>query len=263
MKPLLWVVFVGVLIFLLAPLLVVIPVSLSPKTIPEFPPSGVSLQWYKDFFGDKQWLDAAWLSFRLAATVAAFSTLLAVVAGFALVRFVVRGKALMRALILSPLIVPTIITAVALFDILSHLRLRGTFLGLALGQTVIAFPYGVIIVENALRQFDVTLEEAAITLGASPLVTFRRITLPLIAPSVFASIVIGFVVSWDEVVVALFVSGPTHQTLPVRMFDFIQTQIRPTLAAISTLLVLAVVTVIVLDQLVGFFRRSRAAVRVR
>jgi ABC-type spermidine/putrescine transport system permease subunit II len=256
-KSLLWVLFVGVLVFLLLPLIVVIPVSFSPQTLPQFPPSGLSLRWYKDFFGDPSWLSAAWLSLRLALTVAALSTVIAFTSALALVRFLPGRQSWLRALILSPLIVPSIITAIALFDVLSRFRLRGTFTALVIGHTILAFPFGVFIVEGALRQFDVTLEEAAMSLGASQLVAFRKVTLPLIAPSLFAAAVIGFITSWDEVVVALFVGGVSHQTLPMRMFEFLRTEIRPTIAAVSSLLIVAVILVILGDQVVGRLRRRR------
>ncbi len=257
MRVVLYIVFVGVLIFLFLPLIVVIPISFNPGTVLRFPPDGISLRWYNDFFGDQRWLDAAWLSLRLGITVAILATVLALGAAVALTRFVTVGKPLLRALILSPLIVPLIVTSIAVFEVFNELGLLRSFWGLVLAHTILALPFGVIIIESALRNVDVTLEEAAMSLGASRLVAFRRITVPLIAPGLFGAAVIAFITSWDEVVMVLFVGGARNQTLPVRMFQFLETQIRPTIAAISTLLIVALLIALVLRQLLILRQRRR------
>jgi putative spermidine/putrescine transport system permease protein len=251
----LWIFFFGVLFFLLLPLIVVIPISFNPGTMLRFPPAGLSLRWYEDFFGDEAWRQAASLSVRLGLTVAVLASIVGVPAAVALARMVTRGKTILRALVLFPLIVPLIITAIAFFDVFSRMRLVRTFSGLVLAHTILAVPYVVIIMESALESFDVSLEEAAVSLGASRLMAFCKVTLPIVLPSLFASALFAFMTSWDDVVIVLFLGGADNRTLPLRMFEFLQTSVRPTIAAISSLLVLAMVLVLVTYQLMS--RRQR------
>lgn len=262
-KIALWVVFFGVLFFLILPILIVIPLSFNPGTILRFPPDGVSLRWYEDFFGDKRWRDVAWLSVRLGVTVAIVATAIGLAAAVALTRYVTFGKTLLRTLVLSPLIVPVIVSAIAVFDIFNQLGLLRTFQGLVLAHTILAVPFAVIIIESALRNYDIALEEAAMSLGASRVTAFRKITMPLIAPSLFASALFAFITSWDEVVMVLFVGGATKQTLPRRMFEFLTTEIRPTIAAISAMLIFALLAVLILYLLMGVWQgwRLRRALR--
>lgn len=253
----LWLFAMGVIVFLLAPLIVVIPVSFEPGTVPKFPPSGVSARWYEDLVNDQRWRDAAWLSIRLGVSVAVLSTLIGLMAAVALTRFVRFGKTLLRTLVLSPLIVPLIVSAIAMFDITLKLGLARTFWGLMIAHLVLAQPFSVVILENALRSVDVSLEDAATSLGASRLSAFRKVTLPLIGPAVVGSLLFAFITSWDEVVVVLLVGGAHHQTLPVRMFEFVSTQVRPTVAAISSLLILGLFLVIAVTQLIDMRRAWR------
>jgi len=235
----LWVLTVAVLAFLIFPLVVVIPESFSPSAVLQFPPASLSLRWYRDFFGDPDWLRSLWLSIKLGIAVAILSTLLGLGTAVAMVRFVKYGKGLIRALALSPLIVPVIVTAIALFDIMTRLDLVGSFWGLLLSHTVLALPFPVFILENALKSVDPNLEDAAVSLGASRIKAFYKVTMPLIAPSIFGAALFAFLASWDEVVIVLFVGGALLQTLPVQMFQFLTTEVRPTIASASTLLIAA------------------------
>ncbi len=257
-RILLWLYLLGVFAFLLLPLLVVVPVSFTAGTIIKFPPDGFSLRWYEDYFDGRFWLDATWLSFRVGLATAVFATALGAVTALALTRYLKFGASLIRLLVLSPLIVPVVITSVAVFDIYNQTGLRNTFWGLVLGHTILALPYTVIIIESALKNFDVNLEDAAVSLGASRLTAMRKITLPLIAPSLFGGAVFAFVVSWDDVVLALWIGGGDNITLPRRMFEFMATQVRPTTAAISTLLFGGLLAVVITMQLIGLVR-SRLA----
>ncbi|MEX2236031.1 MAG: ABC transporter permease [Dehalococcoidia bacterium] len=258
----LWAVFGLVLTFLFLPLVVVIPISFTPGTVIQFPPDGLSLRWYRDALEDERWRQALWVSVRLGISVAVVTTVLGLGAALALTRFVSHGKTFIRTLVLAPLIVPVIITSIAVFDIFTRTGLARTFLGLVIAHTIIAVPFAVIILESALRRFDVSLEEAAISLGASPLGAFCRITLPILAPALLASLVFSFVTSWDEVVLVVFLGGATNQTLPLRMFEFLESNIRPTVAAISTALILATIGGILAyyssTTAVGMLRRWRA-----
>jgi ABC-type spermidine/putrescine transport system permease subunit II len=254
----LWALTAGVLIFLVFPLVVVVPESFSPSAILQFPPASLSLRWYRDFFSDPSWLDSLWLSIELGLAVAALATLLGLGAAVAMVRFLSVGKGPIRALALSPLIAPVIVTAIGLFDIMTRLDLVGTFPGLLLSHTVLALPFPVFILESALMAVDPNLEDAAVSLGASRLRAFWKVTVPLILPSLLGAALFAFLASWDEVVIVLFVGGALLQTLPVQMFQFLTTEVRPTIAAASTMLIAALLLALLGSRMVG--RRRRTAV---
>ncbi|MFT3852741.1 MAG: ABC transporter permease subunit [Ilumatobacteraceae bacterium] len=231
----------AVLLFLLLPLLVVVLVSFTNVTYLRFPPPGWSLRWYREVFRDPVWVDAALLSLRIALGTTVITTLIGTMAAFGLERGRRRGRsAFLRALFILPIIVPSILIGASLFDLESRLRISGTTLGYVIGHTIIALPVVIIIVSIALRNADASLELAARSLGASPLAAFRRITLPMIAPAVGAAAVFAFLASWDEVVIAMFVSG-FDKTLPVTIFLTLNQQLRPTIAAVATLLMAALV----------------------
>ncbi len=246
-----------VLAFLIIPLLVVIPISFNPGTVLQFPPKGISLRWYHDFLQDERWLRALWLSLRLAFSVSILATTIGLLTALALTRFVKRGKALFRALLLTPLIFPAIVVGIAMFDVFNTVGLVRTFAGLVVAHTILAIPYAVLTIESGLKRVSTDLEDAAVSLGASRLQAFRRITLPMIVPSLVAAAVFSFVISWDEVVLVVFISGARQQTLPLRMFEFLQTEIRPTLAAISALLIVALFCALTASQLVQFLRGKK------
>jgi putative spermidine/putrescine transport system permease protein len=260
-----WAFAIVVLFFLLSPLIVVFPVSVTGGQIARFPPEGLSFRWYADFFSDPYWMTAVRLSFELGASVAVLSTLLGLVTGLAMTRFVPRSLVLLvRVVVLAPMIVPLIVSAIAIFLMMAHLHMVSTFLGLLIAHTILAVPYSVIVIENGFLHLDLTLEEAARTLGASRLTTFRWVTLPLILPSVVGSAVFAFITSFDEVVVVLLVGGASFQTLPVKMFVFLENEFRPTPAVVSSLLILGLVAAQLAARLLRFRQgwRRRQALRL-
>ena len=233
-----------VLLFLIGPLLILVPSSFSSAQYLKFPPPGLSLQWYDRFLGRPEWLSSLLLSLRVALMSTAITTVLGVLTSLALVRGRFRGKGLVYGIILAPMIVPTIITAIAVYFLFSRLDMVGSPFAMALGHTVIALPLVVIIVSATLQSFDVRLEQAAIGLGASPLRAFSQITLPLIAPGVVTAALFAFLTSFDELLIPLLLSGTTSQTLPVRMWNSVLMQIEPTIAAVSTFLIGVAVVVL-------------------
>ncbi len=233
-----------VLLFLIGPLLIIVPISFSSAQYLKFPPPGLSLQWYDRFLGRPEWLSSLLLSLRVALMSTAMTTVLGVLTSLALVRGRFRGKGLVYGIILAPMIVPTIITAIAVYFLFSRLDMVGSPFAMALGHTVIALPLVVIIVSATLQSFDVRLEQAAIGLGASPLRAFLQITLPLIAPGVVTAALFAFLTSFDELLIPLLLSGTTSQTLPVRMWNSVLMQIEPTIAAVSTFLIGVAVVVL-------------------
>lgn len=229
-----------ILAALLLPLVVVIPISFSSARYLQFPPPGFSLQWYARFFGSEAWIGATIVSLRVAIA----STVLALGLGTALAFSVTRGRFWGRTLIerigIGPMIVPHIVIAIALYGIFARLGLTGNELGLVLAHTVLAIPFVLTVMSAALKTVDPALEQAAMSLGTSQVGAIWRVTLPLVTPGLISASILAFLSSFDESVVALFLSG-TRRTLPKQMFDNIQNEIDPTVAAVSVLQIALVV----------------------
>lgn len=238
-----------VLLFLLLPIAIVFPLSLSSDSYLSFPPPGFSIRWYLAFFDSRSWTSAALVSIEVAVPVTLLSALLGTPAAIGLKRGHFPGKRVVNALVLSPLIVPGIIVAIGTYFIYARYGLVGNPVALVLGHTCIAVPFVVINVSSALQGVDARLEQAALSLGASPFGTFRQVTLPLIAPGILAGAVFAFITSFDELLIALFLSGTDAVTLPRRMFDEIRYDIDPTIAAVSSLLILTTTGLMVAAEL--------------
>jgi putative spermidine/putrescine transport system permease protein len=247
-----------VLVYLVLPIVVVVPLSFSSGLYLSFPPPGFSLRWYARFFADPAWTASLWLSVWVGLTVMVLSVLLGTPAAFALVRGRFRGARLINAFILTPVIVPGIIVAVGVYFFYARIGLVGTPIGLILAHTCLAVPFVVINVSATLYGFDARLEHAAMSLGATPWRTFRTITLPLIRPGVLAGAVFAFITSFDELLVALFVSGSSAVTLPRRMWQQIRFNIEPTIAAVSTLMIVFTTLLLLSAELL---RRRSARLR--
>ncbi len=222
--------------------------SFSASRYLRFPPPGLSLQWFRAYFGSAEWIDATLLSLEVALLTAVASTALGTLGAVGLVRvrhWIARG---LYALLLSPMIAPQIVTAIACYALFVKLRLVGSVAAIALAHTVLATPFVIVTVSAALARADERLEWAATGLGMSPLRAFLRITAPLIAPAIASGAVFAFITSFDEVVVALFLTGTAHPTLPRKMWDAVAMQIDPTLAAVSTVMVAMSVLVLLIGQ---------------
>lgn len=226
-----------VFIYLLFPILIVAPLSFSAGTYLSFPPSGFSLRWYENFFGRSDWLGSATLSIWIAGAVMALATALGTPAALALVRSDFRAKQLLTAFVVSPLIAPAIIVAIGVYFFYARLGVVGNPYALVLAHTCLAVPFVVVNVSATLQGFDERLEHAAMNLGATPWRTFWQVTFPIIRPGVLAGALFAFISSFDELVVALFISGTTAVTLPRKMWESIRFEIDPTIAAVSTILV--------------------------
>jgi putative spermidine/putrescine transport system permease protein len=233
-------------VWLLAPMLVVIPMSLTDRRSLGFPPSGWSLQWYERFFTEEQWHGALLTSVQIALLVTVLATGFGTAAAFALVRGRFPGKGAVNALLLAPLVVPVVIVAIAVFGVYLRWQLSGTVLGFVMAHTALALPFVIITVSASLRGFDRRLELAAANLGASPATTFRKVTLPLILPGVLSGALFAFITSFDEVVVALFLQSPDVRTLPVQMFTSVTREVDPTIAAASTMILVLTTALLVL-----------------
>lgn len=250
--------FFGV-VFLLAPLFIIVPLSFSSARYLTFPPPGVSLQWYERFLGDPNWLRSIWVSLQVAVFSSLLTVVVGVLAAFPLVRNEFRGKTIVYAVVLAPMIVPAIITAIALFFLFARLGLNGTVLAIAIGHAVVVLPIVIIIVSATLQNFDIRLEQAAMSLGAGRLRTFRKVTLPTIAPGIVSGALFSFLTSFDELIIPLFLGGPYAQTLSVRIWNSIMLEIEPTIAAVSTFLIAMAILVLVAAGLLRQRRPQRPA----
>ena len=224
-----------ILLVMIAPIVVVVLLSFSSASYLTFPPPAFGVRWYQGYLTSRDWLAATWLSIHVAVAVVALSTVLGTLAAMGLARLPWVARMLATGLILSPLIMPVIIVAIGLYYAFARFGLVGTPIGLVLAHTCLAVPFVVTSVGASLAGFDRRLEQAALSLGATPWGTFRQVTLPLIRPGVLVGALFAFITSFDELIVALFLSGSGAVTLPRRMWDDLRFAIDPTIAAVSTL----------------------------
>jgi len=224
-------------LFLVLPSLVVIPMSFNGSETLRFPPSNLSLIWYRAYFGRPAWTDATLHSFEIAVSVTVLATTIGTLAALGLVRGRVPFRRLVTILLLAPIVVPTIVSAVGMYGMLAPIGLVGTIPGVVVAHTVLALPFVIINVSAVLQRMDRQIEQAARSLGASSLRTFWLVTLPMISTGIAAGAVFAFITSFDEVVVALFISGVDAATLPVQMWSGLLFEINPIVASVSTMLI--------------------------
>jgi putative spermidine/putrescine transport system permease protein len=232
-------VFVGlVLVFLALPTFAVIPMAFSSAELLIFPPPGYSTRWFQTFFQRPEWYGAAINSFIIAVLTTCAATTIGTAAAVALARGGLRLKGAIGVFFMLPMMVPAIVTGVALYRSYAAWGLAGTIPGMVLAHTVVALPFVVINVSAVLNRMDWRLEQAARSLGANAFQAFLRVTLPIVKPGVMAGALFAFLTSFDEVVVALFMTGVNTVTLPVQMWMGIRFEINPIVAAVSVMLVL-------------------------
>ena len=240
----------SVLLFLLLPAFVVIPMSFGSSEYLKFPPVDFSLKWYAEFFGSAPWVGSLWLSIQVAVLTTLVSTVTGTMASLTLMRGSFPGKAIIHAVILSPMIIPVIIVAIAVYGLYAKMGLIGTRPGLVIAHTILAVPYVILIMTSNLDRFDLSLELASMNLGANRLQTFFFITLPLVLPGMITSAIFAFITSFDELVMANFISGIRGTTLPKRMFDGIRLDVSPLVASVSSMLIiLSILTILVIQSL--------------
>ncbi|PRY35692.1 ABC transporter permease [Umezawaea tangerina] len=246
-----------VVAFFILPTLFVIPMSFSSATTFQFPPPGFSWRLYENFFTNPVWLDSLGNSFLVASLTALLATTVGTAAAVALSRLDGKAARFARTVLMVPIVAPSIVVAVAVYISFLGWRLTGTVGGYVLAHTAIAVPYVLVSVTGALGGFDQRLLKASASLGASPLRSFVRVTMPLISRGILTGAIFAFIVSFDEVVIALFLRSPLFQTMPVQMYNSVTVEIDPTISAASSLMVLAVTIIFILPQLL----RGRAGRR--
>ncbi|TWB47387.1 putative spermidine/putrescine transport system permease protein [Rhizobium sp. ERR 922] len=236
--------------FLLLPILFIAALSFGSSQWLIFPPPSWTWRWYAELLSDPQWLASAWTSFKIASIVTVLSVLLGLVTSFGLVRGKFMFRDALKALFLTPMILPVVVFAVALYAFFLRIGLGGTLVGFVLSHLVLALPFSILSIAGALEGFDKSIEDAAVLCGASPLEAKIRVTLPAISHGLFSAAVFSFLTSWDEVVVAIFMASPTLQTLPVKVWATLRQDLTPVVAAASTLLILLTVMLMTLAAIV-------------
>ena len=250
-----------IFLFLILPIIIIIPLSFNVQPYFTFTPemlsldpAGYSLRWYEEFFASEVWMKSIKNSFSVAIASTILATTLGTLAALGLSRPEMPYRALIMSSLISPMIVPLIISAAGMFFFYSSVNLAGTFLGLILAHTALGIPFVVITVTATLSGFDYSLTRAAASLGASPRTVFFKIMLPLVTPGVVSGELFAFITSFDEVVVAIFIAGPEQRTIPLQMWGGIREQISPTILAVATILV--AISIMLLTVLELLRRRS-------
>ena len=228
----------GVL-YMLVPIALMLPLSLETGNILRFPSGGFSLRWYAEYFADDAWMASTIVSLKVAIGASAVATVLGTLAATGATKVSPAIRRVCMTLLLSPIALPTILIAVAIYGVYSTLHLVGSIAGLIAAHAVLTMPIVILNVSTALAALPPALEDAAASLGASPLRAFFGITVPLIARGIAAGAVLAFIISFDEVVIGMFLSGAQVVTLPKRMLDGVFYEITPMLAAVSSLLLFA------------------------
>lgn len=233
-----------IFLFLLAPILIMAPLSFNAepyftftRDMLTFNPDGYSLRWYQDLFSSDSWMRSIQNSFIIGIASTFLATTLGTLAALGLSRPQMPYKGLIMGILISPMIVPLIISAAGMFFFFSQINLAQTHIGVIFAHTALGTPLVVITVTATMVGFDHSLTRAAANLGASPTYTFFKVTMPLIAPGVISGALFAFITSFDEIVVVLFVAGVEQRTIPREMWSGIREQISPTILAVATLLV--------------------------
>jgi putative spermidine/putrescine transport system permease protein len=248
------------LLFLVLPILVIIPLSFSDSTFLVYPIPGFSLRWYDNLFHSSDWIRAAKNSFIVAPIATIIATVLGTLAAVGLNKADFFGKGVLMAVLISPMVVPVVVVGVGIYLFFAQIGLSDSYTGLILAHAALGAPFVVTTVSATLQGFDHNLVRASLSLGAGPLRTFFRVTLPVIAPGLISGALFAFATSFDDVVITLFVAGPVQTTLPRQMFTGIKENISPTIAALATILIVfSTCLLLVLEWLRG---RSKTAARI-
>jgi putative spermidine/putrescine transport system permease protein len=251
----------AVLLFLILPILVIIPLSFNSEPffsftqgMLRFDPDAYSLKWYEAVFNSANWLLAIRNSFFIGILATLIATVLGTLAAVGLSSESMPLRRSITALLLSPMIVPLIIVAAGMFFFYTRFNLVGTYAGLIIAHAALGVPFVIITVTATLTGFDRSLYQAALSMGASPIKAFRDVVIPLIRPGVISGALFAFVTSFDEVVLVLFLAGPEQRTIPRQMFSGLREQINPSILAVATLLIL--ISIVLLATLELLRRRS-------
>lgn len=253
------------LVFLMLPILIIIPLSFNAEpyfTFTEgmlaFEADAYSLEWYREILNDDKWILAIKNSFYIGFFATILATVLGTCAAIGLSNPNMPFQRIIMAILLSPMIVPLIITAAGMFFFYSQMNIAGTYIGVIVAHAALGTPFVIITVNAALAGFDYSLVRASMSLGAPPLMTFLKVVVPLIRPGVISGALFAFITSFDEVVVVLFLAGPEQRTIPRQMFSGLREQINPTILAVATLLIIISVLMLIMIE---YLRRRGESIR--
>lgn len=240
-----------ILLFLILPTVIVIPMSFSESQYLEFPPQEWSLRWYRNYFNSTTWMQATATSFKAGILTMIVATILGTMAAYGLHITRIRFSGLIFGILLAPIIVPVILVGIGVFYVYVKIKLVNSMIGIVLAHSMLAIPIVMMVVSSALKSFDMNQELVARSLGASRVRAFFTVTMPQIRFSVLSAAILAFLTSFDEVIVSLFVSGGQNSTLTRNMFNALRDQIDPTIAAISTLVVILTSLLLAISQIFG------------
>jgi len=245
-------------LILILPIVIVVALAFGDQSYLKFPPDGFSLRWFNEFFGDPRWREAMWTSFAIALVACVVSTAFGFLAAYSMVRSDIKGKKLLLSFMLMPIIVPHVITAIAMYFATVPLGLVGNIVWIGFCHSVIALPIVLLILLSSLQGVDVNLERAALSLGSSRLGVFTRVVIPLAFPGILSSALFAFLASFDELIISLFLAGVRAETLPVRIWNSLHLEIEPVIAAVSAFLIGVTGLVLLFDAMVRGIRGPRA-----
>ena len=235
-KALLYICTALVILFMVLPIIAILPLSINGSQFLAYPLRGFSTRWYFELFNSPKWSMAIWNSMLIGVVSASIATVLGTLAAVGLSMSDYRGKGAVMAFLLSPMVVPVVVFGVGLALFLGPLGLSRTYLSIMAAHAALGSPFVLVTVSAALASFDHNLTRAAANLGASPLYAFRRVMLPLILPGVLSGAIFAFATSFDEVITVMMIGGPEHRTLPREMFAAIRENLSPTIAAAATVM---------------------------
>ncbi|MDA9481479.1 hypothetical protein XI07_05560 [Bradyrhizobium sp. CCBAU 11445] len=226
----------AIYLFLLAPVVVAVPMAFGPTNTLAFPPSSYSLDLFRIFFNSPSWQGPLFQSIKVALASTVVVMIAGVPAGYWIARHEFVGKRLITGVIMSPLVVPTIVTGLGLYLYFSYIRLEGTTLGLVLGHLMVTLPFVVLMIIAGVHKLDRNLEFGAELMGARPIRMFVTVVVPQLVPSLVSAAFFAFLLSFDEVIISWFLAGTSSVTLPVKMYSALEYEVSPVIAAVSTLL---------------------------
>ncbi len=240
------------IIYILIPLIVVIPASFTSASYPSFPPEGFSVQWYTALLDRPEFTEALLNSVKFALLAALFSVIFGTLGALAIAKYDIPGKSYITSLLTAPLSVPQLVLGIALLIYFTPMMLAGTSTGFLLAHVVICIPYVIRLVLTGLSGFDYNLERAAAILGASPLTVFWKVTLPLIRPAIISGALFAFLTSFDNVTISLFMVSSDMRTLPIEIFSQMQDSYNPIVASVSSVVIfISVILIVILEKLQG------------
>jgi putative spermidine/putrescine transport system permease protein len=247
---------------LMLPIAIVVILAFGDQSYMRFPPSAFSTRWFAAFFGDSRWQHALVSTLVIASIACVIATATGFCAAYAFVRGELRAKKLLLSLMLLPVIIPQVITAIAMYFVSAPFRLVGNVVWIGLCHAVIALPIVLLIMLSALQGVDLNLERAALSLGCSRFRMFTRVVIPLALPGILSGALFAFLASFDELLISLFLAGVRSETLPVRIWNSLHLQVEPIIAAVSAFLIGVTGVVLLLDAAVRQLR-ARAHANAR